>query len=287
MSKQTRFTEIENGKMYLSEEVDAYIEMLSGAYTEISEEVDTLQAQRAKVDTTKVDELEKAKATLEEQLKRCSEEKTAYEAQLKKQAEELRAERQARKMAEENLSKLKELLNEKESDNSLKIELEDERENNIRLQKQLDSERRRVNKLQADKKQLEEENFKKTDEGKAEAYISLLERTNEMADTYVQDIESKMGQLHEEAKASAQEALSSANEQSAKVLEEANSKAEAMIAQAEEKSGTMISEASKKRNEVMARAKAEYDGIRKLIEKASKEYAGMVEDASKDEVDWN
>ena len=340
MSKQTRFTVIKNGKMYLSEEVDTYIEMLRGAYQELSEEMEELKRQSVKekeqsekdkeslkselekvqalladkptqvdnVDMAKIKGLEKANSFLEEKLKKYTneketltkqvqqyeKEKNACEAQLKKQteefkkqAEEIRTERQARRSAEAKLSKLEEISNEKEGDSSLEIELEDEREKNIRLQRKLDSERRKTNQLQADKKQLEEESFKKTDEGKAEAYISLLERTTDMSDAYVQDIESKMNQLHEGAKASAEEALSSANEQAAKVLEEANSKAEAMIAGAEEKSSTMLSEASKKRNEAMARAKAEYDGIRNLIEKASKEYVEMASNTSKDRVDWD
>ena len=341
MKKQTRFTEVENGKMYLSQEVDTYIKMLREAYTEMSEELEGLQKrskkekeqsaketdrlrsdlESAKLSLTqeklkpgsfnveKIETLEQNKLELEKQLgeqtaekenlaaqiKGHVEEKNIYKTQLEKQAGELdKATKKHNQFQNDlenekkNVSELrKELLHQQEHVNTVQTKLEDETEKNSILQKQVGIEQKRNDRLKAEKKELEEENFNNSDDGKANAYISLLERTQDMANTYVSDIHTQMNQLHEEAKVSIQEQLDSASEQSTSTIEEANTKANTLITEAQEKHQELLSDAEEKRKEILTRAKTEYDGIRRLIEQASKEYANMVTNTSVEEIDWN
>jgi hypothetical protein len=107
-----------------------------------------------------------------------------------------------------------------------------------------------------------------------------------MADAYVRDIEDKMNQLEAEATNKACEQLNQAQSQVTNIVSEAQTKSTQIIDEATSKANDMIQKAETKRQEILTRTRVEYEGIRGLIEQASKEYANMATSA-KDDLEWD
>ena len=281
--KEMRFTKVSGGKMYLSEEVDGYIEILRNAYSEVLTELDSIKEESAKTREGFTKEQEKANQLL-------ASERVEQQEKLTKLNEELQQEQAAKDTAlaqvsniekikadhEANLDQLKNVLaKEQQQQKSLQQELEVAKERGTDLEEQLAKAHDANNKLQREKVVLKE-TADNSSISNASDYISLLKRTADMTDTYVRDIEEKMSQLETQAKTRCETQISEAHQQSASILEEANGKALNMIKKAESK-----------RQEILTRTRTEYEGIRGLIEQSSKEYGDMATSAKEEQLEWD
>ena len=288
--KDMRFTKVSGGKMYLAEEVNGYIEILRNAYSEALTELDSVKEQSAKTQESFAKEKEKAKQVLEG-------ERAEQQKELTKLKESLQQEQEAKTTAIASLSEMekakmattddvakvnKMLIDEKDIRKSIQQELADTKEQKNILQQQKDTLQQQLTVAKADNDNLQQEKAalveadKNKSFGNAGDYISLLKRTSDTADAYVRDIEEKMNQLESEAKTKCETQINQAHYQSASILEEANSKALNMIKKAEGK-----------RQEILTRTRTEYEGIRGLIEQASKEYGEMASNAKEEELEWD
>jgi len=281
--KDMRFTKVSGGKMYLSEEVDGYIEILRNAYSEVLTELKGVKEQSAKNQENFAKEQEKAKQMLES-------ERAEQQGKLTKLNESLQQEQKAKEAnlvslselekakgsATENLEKVNKMLaDERSSKQSIQQELAKIKEQKDALQQQLVEAKADNDNLQKEKATLVESNNNKSF-GNASDYISLLKRTADTADSYVRDIEEKMNQLEMQAQTKCETQISQAHQESANILEDANTKALSMIKKAENK-----------RQEILTRTKTEYEGIRGLIERSSKEYGDMATNAKEEQLEWD
>jgi len=294
MSEQKgRFTKVSGGK-YLSEEVDRYIEIVSSAYSEALEELEKVKEQNLKDSENFKQEQEKTAQTL------VSERKTSQK-EIAELNESLKSERM---LKEEALAKANDIENTK-VDNTGDIEkisqaLEAEKAHKSNLQKELAEAQSNRDRLQSQLAKAQEDNAKLQQEkatlkatmehgslGNAGNYIDLLTRTSDMADTYVRDIEDRMNQLEAQANVKADEQLSQAREQAINVVSEAKAQSTKIIDEATSKADTMIKKAEAKRQEILTRTRTEYEGIRGLIEQASKEYASIATNAKEEDIEWD
>ena len=281
--KDMRFTKVSGGKMYLSEEVDGYIEILRNAYSEVLTELDSVKEVSAKTQESFAKEQEKAKQLLES-------ERAKQQEKLTKLNEHLQQEQKAKEAAIASLSELekskvaatedvetinKMLADEKDNKNNVQQELAKVKEQKDVLQQQLDKAKAVNDKLQQENANLKE-SANSGSLRSAGDYISLLKRTADTADTYVRDIEETMNQLEAQAKTKCETKISQAHQESASILEDANTKALNMIKKAENK-----------RQEILTRTRTEYEGIRGLIEQSSKEYGEMASSAKEEQLEWD
>ena len=303
--KKERFTKVSGGKMYLSEEVDRYIEIVGNAYAEALEELDELKEQNLKASENFKQEQEKTIQTL-------AQERKTRQKEIAELNESLKSERISKEAAlakandiEKNkldntadIEKVNQLLVEaKESNGNLRNELNSEKEQKTVLQKQLEEQKsllqEELAKAQEDNAKLQQEKttLKATLDngslGHAGNYIDLLKRTSDMADAYVSDIEDKMNQLENEANTKTEEQLSQAREQATNIVGEAKGQSDRIIEEATNQASTMVKKAEAKRQEILMRTRTEYEGIRGLIEQASKEYVNMATSAKEEDLEWD
>ena len=336
--KKERFTKVSGGKMYLSEEVDRYIEIVGSAYSEALEELDELKEQKIKDSENFKQEQEKiinslAKerqtsqkeiADLNERLKseRISKDvaiakandiektKTDNTGDIEKISQALEAEKEQKALLQKQLEE--ELAEATHTKDNLQNELNSEKEQNALLQKQLEEKlaeqeislqsqlAEQKSLLQSELDKVLEDNAKLQQEkvtleatlnngslGHAGNYIDLLKRTSDMADAYVRDIEEKMDQLEAEAKAKVDEQLNQSQNQVTNIVSEAQTQSTQIIDEATSKADKMIKKAEAKRQEILTRTRTEYEGIRGLIEQASKEYANMATTAKEEDIEWD
>ena len=291
MSEQkNRFTKVSGGK-YLSEEVDRYIEMIGSAYSEALAELEELKAQNLKDSENFKQEQEKITQTLEQERKTRQKEIAELNERLKSE--------HISKGDTDNLQN--ELAKAISNRDSLQNELDSEKEQKALLQKQLEEKladqkallQSQLAKVQEDNKRLQqekstlEEATNNSSLGNAGKYIDLLTRTSDMADTYVRDVEDRMNQLEAETNTKSDEQLSQAREQATNVVSEAQAQSTQIIEEATGKADTMIKKAEAKRQEILTRTRTEYEGIRGLIEQASKEYASMATNAKEEDLEWD
>ena len=111
------------------------------------------------------------------------------------------------------------------------------------------------------KKRLEEEQFNNTSDGRAKAYGDLFERSADTAQRYVDETKAKMDAM-----------LNEAQEKHDTLLDQAQVRAFNVVRDARIKSDELIEQATKDGRDLLNGAKDEYDKIRGLIKKASKEY---------------
>ena len=291
--KKERFTKVSGGKMYLSEEVDRYIEIIGSAYAEALEELEKIKEQNLKDNENFKQEQEKTITTLAQERKTSQKEIAELNELLKGE----------RVLKEEALAKANDIENAK-ADNAGDIEkisqaLEAEKAHKSDLQKELAEAQSNSDKLQSQLAKAQEDSEKLQQEkatlqatidngslGHAGNYIDLLTRTSDMADTYVRDIEDRMNQLEAQANVKADEQLSQAREQATNTISEAKAQSTQIIDEAIGKADTMIKKAEAKRQEILTRTRTEYEGIRGLIEQASKEYASIATNA-KEDIEWD
>ena len=295
--REMRFTKVSGGKMYLSEEVDGYIEILRNAYSEVLTELESVKEQSAKSQESFTKEQEQSNQVLKSERAKQQEKLAKLNASLQQEQEakeatmaQLKELEKLKLVDKENIEKVnkmladgknsknaiqQELADTKEQKDILQQELADTKEQKTTLQQQLAKAKVDNDRLQQEKVMLEE-NANSGSLGNADDYISLLKRTADTADTYVRDIEEKMSQLEDEAKTRCETQISQAHQESANIIEDANSKALNMIKKAENK-----------RQEILTRTRTEYEGIRGLIEQASKEYGEMASNAKEEELEWD
>jgi len=292
--KKERFTKVSGGKMYLSEEVDRYIEIIGSAYAEALEELEKIKEQNLKDNENFKQEQEKTITTLAQERKTSQKEIAELNELLKGE----------RVLKEEALAKANDIENAK-ADNAGDIEkisqaLEAEKAHKSNLQKELAEAQSNSDKLQSQLAKAQEDSEKLQQEkatlqatidngslGHAGNYIDLLTRTSDMADTYVRDIEDRMNQLEAQANVKADEQLSQAREQATNTISEAKAQSTQIIDEAIGKADTMIKKAEAKRQEILTRTRTEYEGIRGLIEQASKEYASIATNAKEEDIEWD
>jgi Alanyl-tRNA synthetase len=310
MSEQKeRFTKVSGGKMYLSEEVDRYIEIVGSAYAEALEELEELKKQNIK-------DSDKFKQEQEKTIQTLAQERKTRQQEIAELNERLKSERISKdaaiakandieKVKTDNtadIEKFNQLLAEaKESNGKLQDELNSEKEQKVLVQKQLEEKlaeqkisiQRELDKALEDNEKLQQEKeaLKATLDngslGNANNYIDLLKRTSDMANEYVRDIEDKMNQLENEANTKADEQLNQAQAQATNIVDEAKTQSDKIVEEATNQASMMVKKAEAKRQELLTRTRTEYDGIRGLIEQASKEYANMATNAKEEDLEWD
>jgi len=257
-----RFTRVSGGKMYLSEEVDRYFEIVGSAYSEALEELEELKEQNLR-------DSENFKQEQEKTISLLAQERKTSQKEIADLNECLKSERVS-----------------KGDTTNLQKELAEAKSNRDKLQSELAKAQEDNKQLQQEKATLEEAT-NNSSLGHAGNYIDLLTRASDMADTYVRDIEDKMNQLEAQANTKADEQLSQAREQATNVVIEAKAQSTQIIDEATSKADTMIKKAEAKRQEILTRTRTEYEGIRGLIEQASKEYANIATNAKEEDIEWD
>ena len=317
--KKERFTKVSGGK-YLSEEVDRYIEMVGSAYSEALEELEELKKQNLKDSETFKQEQEKTITTL-------AQERKTHQKEMADLNERLKSERISKDVAiakvndiektktdnTADIEKISQALEaEKAHKSNLQNELDSEKEQKTLLQKQLAEKlaeqkallesqlaeqkallKSELDKALEDNAKLQQEKamlkvtFDNGSLGNANNYIDLLKRTSDMANDYVRDIEDKMTQLETEANTRADEQLNQAQTQATNIVDEAKDQSDKIIEEATNQASVMVKKAEAKRQELLTRTRTEYEGIRGLIEQASKEYADMATSAKEEDLEWD
>ena len=310
MSEQKeRFTKVSGGKKYLSEEVDRYIEMICSAYSEALEELEELKKQHLKDSKNFKQEKEKTIDTM-------AQERETHQKEIADLNEQLKSERISKdaaiakandieKTKEDNaadIEKISQVLEaEKGYKNNLQNELDSEKEQKALLQKQLEEKlaeqkallQNKLDKALEDNAKLQKEKttlktaFDNGSLGNANNYIDLLKRTSDMTNEYVRDIEDKMNQLETEANTRADEQLNQAQAQATNIVDEAKGQSDKIIEEATNQASAMVKKAEVKRQELLTRTRSEYEGIRGLIEQASKEYSDMATNAKEKDLEWD
>ena len=283
MSEQAKvgFTKGVDEGTYVAGEVDVYIAMLHTAYEEMEKELKAVEDKSAK-EQKEAPDIEEMKRLYEDQMKQLkdkadSEKEAKHKAKREKdnlQAkldEKLKVIEELKGEAKEKLKVIEELKEEakeigrvsavegyyEEKVKDLEVIVNQGKENRQKLQETRDV-------LEETKKQLEEEQFKNTRDGRVKIYNELFERTIDTVESYVNDTKEQTEHLISETQKKQDEVLRRANLQSFNIVKEAKQKASDMLKQAQGKS-----------QDVLNKAQNEYIKIRELIKEASVEYVEL------------
>ena len=289
------FTKGANKNTYVSEEVDGYLVMLHGAYEEMEEELKSLKTESdkdkelfAKEKEQLKGELTQARQTIEglekavNKVPNIESMREFYENQIESLKATVSTTQDAQAELRDENVKLKEDIEEhlktvedlKKTNADMKSisEVEEFYEEKVKgLEELVGRSKEEIHVLRIEnetileaKRCLEEEQLKYTSDGRARVYGELFERSANEAQGYVDDTRFKMDAMVSEAK-----------EKQDGLLHQAQVSAFNIVREAKIKSDDLIEHAQRKSQSVLDEAKDEYNKIRELIEKASREYVAI------------
>jgi Uncharacterized integral membrane protein len=252
MSEQAKvgFTKGVGGNTYVSEEVDGYLAMLHGAYEEMEGEFNTLKDKHA----SELAKEQKASQKLKDDNKKYERQKEHLQKDIEGYLvtiESLKKEAQDKK----NVSEIEEFYEEKVK--GLEALIDNSREEIGNLKKEKAS-------LEEAKRQLETKQIENTPESRAKTYSELFERASNTAQDYIDDATAQAEALVSKAKAEHEQILQQAHMQAFNVVKQAKTQADELVEDSQSKS-----------RDILIETREEYDKIRELIGKASREYAAI------------